>query len=206
MRKILFYYSVVATLLLIACALFLRHSTGEVARLRNNNEALTSETQLYKTRLEESVASTVALQLLENPSCCCFLPSDSADNTKRIRELGIRLRRVESVATATTHAEVEFSAPLRDTIFLDCLLPDTSSVFRWSDRWVSIEGIIRNGNAECHIESVDTLRQIVHRVPHKFLFFRYGTKSIRQEITSSNPHTRIVYAQYIELPKRRKRK
>ena len=29
MKKVLFYYSAVATLLLIACALFLRHSTGE---------------------------------------------------------------------------------------------------------------------------------------------------------------------------------
>ena len=201
MRKILFYYSVVATLLLIACALFLRHSTNEVARLRNNNEALTSETQLYKTRLEESAASTVALQLQLDE-----YRKQHADDTKRIRELGIRLRRVESVATATTHAKMEFSAPLRDTIFLDRLLPDTSSVFRWSDRWVSIEGIIRNGNAECHIESIDTLRQVVHRVPRKFLFFRYGTKAIRQEITSSNPHTRIVYTEYIELPKRHKRR
>ena len=201
MRKILFYYSVVATLLLIACGLYLRHSTGEVARLHNNNEALATETLLYQTRLEESAASAVALQLKLDE-----YRKQHADDTKRIRDLGIRLRRVESVAASASQTQIEVSTPVHDTVFLDCLLPDTASVFRWSDRWVSIEGIIRNGNAECHIESIDTLRQVVHRVPRKFLFFRYGTKAIRQEITSSNPHTRIVYTEYIELPKRHKRR
>lgn len=201
MRKILFYYSVVATLLLIACGLYLHHSTGEVARLRNNNEALTNETLLYQTRLEESAASAVALQLKLDE-----YRKQHADDTKRIRDLGIRLRRVESIATSASQTRIEVSTPVHDTLFLDRLLPDTASVFRWSDRWVSIEGIIRNGKAECHIESIDTLRQVVHRVPRKFLFFRYGTKAIRQEITSSNPHTRIVYTEYIELPKRHKRR
>lgn len=197
MRKILFYYSVVATLLLLVSALFLRYTSFEAARLRSNNEALTSEMKFYKTRLNESVASVAAMQLKLKE-----YREQHAYDMKRIRELGIRLRRVESIATTTSQTKVEFHTPLRDTLFLDRLLPDTSSIFRWRDKWVSIEGTIRNGNAECHIESIDTLRQIVHRVPRKFLFFRYGTKAIRQEIISSNPHTRIVYAEYIELPRR----
>lgn len=197
MRKILFYYSVVATLLLVACALYLSHSTNEVARLRNNNEALATETQLYQTRLEESAASTIALQLRLDE----FRKQHSAD-TKRIRDLGIRLRRVESIATSASQTKVEVSTPIHDTIFLDRLLPDTATIFRWSDSWVNIEGLIRNGKAECHIESIDTLRQVIHRVPHRWWFIRYGTKAIRQEITSSNPHTQIVYTEYIELPKR----
>ena len=197
MRKILFYYSVVATLLLLVCMLSLHHTKGETIRLRNNNEALAAEANLYKTRSEESAASVVAMQLQLDE-----FRQQHARDTKRIRELGIRLRRVESVATSASQTKVEVSAPLRDTILFDRLLPDTASIFRWSDSWVRIEGIIRNGKAECQVESVDTLRQIIHRVPRRFLFFRYGTKAIRQEIISSNPHTRIVYAEYIELPKR----
>ncbi len=197
MRKILFYYSVVATLLLAVCGLYLHHNTNEVARLRNNNEALATETLLYQTRLEESAASTVALQLRLDE----YRKQHTAD-TKRIRDLGIRLRRVESIATSASQTKVEVSAPLHDTIFLDRLLPDTASIFRWSDSWVDIEGLIRNGKAECRIKSIDTLRQVIHRVPHRWWFIRYGTKAIRQEITSSNPHSHIVYTEYIELPKR----
>lgn len=204
MKKFILIYAMGATLLAIVCGVLQHHTHNEIARLRNNNEALSSEASLYRTQLDESAASVVALQheLKE-------YREQHARDAKRIKALGVRLRRVESVATAATQTEIEVKAPLtplRDTIFLDRLLPDTTPIFRWSDNWVRIEGTIRNGNAECYIESIDTLRQVIHRVPHKFLFFRYGTKAIRQEIFSSNPHTRIVYTEYIELPKRYRRR
>ena len=63
MKKILLIYAMGTTLLLIACVAIMRHNHSEVIRLRNNNEALVSETILYKSRLEESAASVVALQL-----------------------------------------------------------------------------------------------------------------------------------------------
>lgn len=65
--------------------------------------------------------------------------------------------------------------------------------------WVHIEGEVRRDTLLLNYHSIDTLHQIVHRVPRKFLFFRFGTKAIRQEIISSNPHTKIVYSEYIEL-------
>lgn len=197
MKKFLLIYAMGATLLLILCVAIMRHSYREVARLSNNNEALTSETKLYKSRLDESAASVVALQLKLDE-----YRKQNARDAKRIRELGIRLRRVESVAKAATESRVEFSVPMCDTV----ILRDTLKLFRWSDRWVRVEGVLCNGSVECSVESVDTLHQIIHRVPRKFLFIRYGTKAIRQEIVSSNPHTRIVYADYIELPKRRRKR
>ncbi len=197
MKKILLIYAMGATMLLILCMAIIRHSRSELNRLSNNNEALSSETRLYKSRLDESAASVVALQLQLDE-----YRKQSARDAKRIRSLGIRLRRVESVAKTATESSVAFSAPTRDTI----VLCDTLTLFRWSDNWVNVEGSICNGSAECRVESIDTLHQIIHRVPRKFLFVRYGTKAIRQEILSSNPHTKIVYAEYIELPKRRKRR
>ena len=81
----------------------------------------------------------------------------------------------------------------RDTI----RLRDTVRLFRWRDAWVTIDGLVAGDSVRCRIESVDTLRQVVHRIPHRFLFIRWGTKALRQEIASSNPHTRIVYTEYI---------
>lgn len=75
----------------------------------------------------------------------------------------------------------------------------TRRAFRWRDAWITVEGIVTADSVHCRVESIDTLRQIVHRVPHRFLFFRWGTKAIRQEISSSNPHTRIVWTEYIRL-------
>lgn len=63
----------------------------------------------------------------------------------------------------------------------------------------NIKGIVTNDSVACSIESVDTSIQVVHRVPKKNLFFRCGTKEIRQDIMSSNPHTKIVYTEYVQL-------
>ena len=197
MKKILLIYAMGATLLLIACVAIMRHSYSEVRRLRNNNEALTSQTKLYKTRCDDSAASVVAMQLQLRE-----YKEQHARDVKRIKELGVKLRRVESVTSAAVKNEVEFVAPRADTI----ILRDTLSLFRWSDQWVRVEGAVRGALVECRVESIDTLHQVIHRVPRRFLFVRYGTKAIRQEITSSNPHSHIVYAEYIELPKRRCRR
>ena len=197
MKKFLLIYAMGATLLLIACVVILRHSHHEVARLRNNNEALSSETKLYKTRYNDSAASVVAMQLQLKE-----YKKQHARDAKQIKALGLQLRRVESAAKAATKSEVQFIAPRIDTV----ILRDTLSLFRWRDRYVDIEGTIRGDSVECKIESIDTLRQVIHRVPRRFWFIRYGTKAIRQEIVSSNPHTRIVYAEYIELPKRHRRR
>ena len=78
---------------------------------------------------------------------------------------------------------------------------DSMQTFRWRDPWVTVEGLIERDSVACRVESTDTLRQVVHRVPRRFLFIRWGTKAIRQEVVSSNPHTRIVYTDYIELKK-----
>ena len=197
MKKSLLIYAVGATLLLITGATILHQRADEIARLRNNCEALSSETKFYQTRLGESAASVIALQLNLNE----YREQHKRD-LKRIRSLDVRLRRVESTAKTATKSEVEFVAPRCDTI----LLRDTLSLFRWNDAWTNVEGIIRGTEVECKVESVDTLHQVIHRVPHKFWFIRYGTKAIRQEIVSSNPHTKIVYTEYIELPKCRKKR
>ena len=136
-----------------------------------------------------------------------------AKDAQYIRNLGIKIRRLESVATTLSESALHITAPLRDTIIerdtiLLCdtiRLRDTIRLFRWEDSWVKIEGSIAEDEITCKVESIDTLRQIVHRIPRRFLFIRYGTTAIRQEIISSNPHTQIVYSEYIELSRRRKR-
>ena len=197
MNNFLSLYAAVATLLLIIFGTALRHKSSEVTRLDNNCKALTSEVETYQTRLDESAASVIALQLEVDE-----YREQHKQDLKRIRSLGVRLRRVESVSKSATKSEVHYIAPQRDTV----IVHDTVSVFRWSDGWTSAEGVIRNGEVECKVESIDTLRQVIHRVPRRFGLLRYGTKAIRQEILSSNPNTRVVYTEYIELPKRRKKR
>ena len=193
MRKILFFYALCATA--VAVWGFMRHRDAE--RLENNQTALTEQIYLYRTSLDESAASVRALQLR-----CGEYERICAEDAARIRDLGIKIKRLESAAKSAVRTEVEIVAPLRDTI----ILRDTLRLFRWQDPWVEVEGLIGHDSVECRVASIDTLRQVVHRVPRRFLFIKYGIKAIRQEVISSNPHSQIVYSEYIELKNSRKRK
>lgn len=204
MNKYLLLYALAVTLLLAGG---IRRYRTENRRLEQNQHALLSQVEHYRTQADEAAASTEILRLR-----CREYERQRTDDAERIRRMGIRLRRVEAAATSVVATEIEASAPLADTFAvrlraapicdsmrLSGLLSDTIRLFRWSDDWVTVEGRIRNDSVDCRIASIDTLRQIIHRVPRRFLFLRFGTKAVRQEIVSSNPHSRIVYTEYVRF-------
>lgn len=120
---------------------------------------------------------------------------------EQLKKLRIRLRRVESMATSATQTAFRAEVPLADSLRITrrdtAPLIDTLRRFVWRDRWNLVEGFIDNDSIHCRVRTIDTLHQVVHRIPHRFLFFRWGTKALRQEIRSSNPSTQIVYTEYL---------
>ena len=189
MRKYLAIYAIVATAVIVVGAKYL---LKENARLENNNYALIESVKTYRTKADESAASVQVLRLKVGE----YEELRAAD-AERIRNLKIKLKRLESASKSVTKTAVDITVPLRDTVILrDTLrLHDTVRLFRWRDSWVTVDGVIDNDSVSCSVSSVDTLHQIIHRIPRRFLFFRYGTKAIRQEIVSSNPHTEVVYSE-----------
>ena len=202
MKKYLILYAVLVTAALIFA---LRHYRGENQRLTQNQEALAADLTHYRTRAGEEAASAQVLRLR-----CAEFERLRAEDAAEIRRLGIRLRRLEATARLASTTQTRFQAPLKDTIAVRRDTPgildptgspqfDTLKTFRWHDPWIRIEGSIARDSVRCCVSSVDTLRQVIHRIPRRFLFIRWGTKALRQEIVSSNPHTRIVYAEYIRI-------
>ena len=185
MKKYLFLYAVLTTALLAYGYARYRHETR---RLTQNQDALASGIEHYRTRLGQEAASVQALRLR-----CAEFERLRAEDAASIRRLGIKLRRLEAAAKTVTATSVDLLR--RDTL----RIRDTLKLFRWRDAWVTVEGRIRTDSVACRVESTDTLRQVVHRIPRRFLFIRWGTKALRQEIVSSNPHTRIVYSDYVKF-------
>ncbi len=202
MKRFLLIYSAVATLLVAGGVYILRSARTENKRLRGNCTALTQNVEHYRSRLGQEAASAQILRL----RCGEYEQLRRAD-AERIRALGVRIRRLESAAKSVAQTNVESVAVLHDTVVVrDTLrVADTLRRFRWSDRWVMVEGEIEGDSVRCTVSSTDTLVQAVHRVPRRFLFIKYGTKAIRQEIFSTNPHTRITYTEYVRIERRRRR-
>lgn len=179
----------------------LYESGVENKRLHSNQEALMGEVNLYETEAGKSAASVLRLQLNYDE-----LERNYQGVCKEAKALGLKVKRLQAVAQTGTNTEIKVQTILRDSIIYvpknNLVSVDTIKWFTWKDPpWVKVNGIIDSGKVDLDIQSIDTLLQIVHRVPKRFLFFRWGTKAIRQEIVSKNPHTKLVYSEYIELKK-----
>jgi hypothetical protein len=180
------------TISLVATALNLWQDN---CRLRNNQHALQQGITFYRTKANNYAASVEALSLELDEFRLLH-----ASDTKTIRELKIRLRNVESVAQSVTSTTLRDTLILRDTIIFEQPLLHASA----SDPHNAISATLRSDTLTLSVRSIDTLHQVIHRVPRRFWFFRYGTKAIRQEVWSSNPNTQLIYTEYIELPRRKR--
>lgn len=196
MRK----FIVALFVLLVSVCLFFAHGwreqKKESKRLASNQSALLADMQLYKTKAGENAAKVQKLELtkLEFEKQCVALKNE-------VEALGIKTRRLESVISTSTKTEAQVTAPVRDSIvYRDREQPpDTLRCFNFSDDYLKVNGCIEKDTFNGRVESLDTLIHAAHRVPKKFLFFKFGCKAIELEVVSKNPHSKITYSRYIEL-------
>lgn len=168
-------------------------------RLQSNQRALLSDIDHYKFRDSLNAASIQVLTLRTTE-----FEKHFSDLNAIIKELGVKLKRVELLSQTAIESRYEIQAPVRDTIFIVANTPEPviAQTLNYRDSHISLEGLIINSRFRGAIKTTDTLTQIVHRIPKKFLFFKWGTKELRQEILSSNPYSNIIYNQTIKIPRR----
>lgn len=186
-------------LIVVLCAIIailgvmLRQSKKEVTRLSANQRVLLSDAEYYRTKDSLSAASVERLQLTNRE-----FEKYCADLRLQVGELGIKVKRLQSVASTGVETKYNIITSIKDstvfrdsTVILKCLEINTP--------YLEVSGCAENKAFVGSIISRDTLDQIVHRVPHQFWFIKWGTKAVRQEIVCRNPYSRIVYSEYIEL-------
>lgn len=187
---------VIGGLLIMVAALWSKTKTltAENERLTSNQTALMDKASYYETEAGKSAASVQKLSLSYSE-----LENNYQHVCKTAEELKLKVKRLQAASTTATHTEVKVITQIRDSIVYRDGVLDSLKTFNWSDAWVDVAGEIRGRDVSLDVVSSDTITQIVHRVPKKFWFIKWGTKAIRQEIVSSNPHTKITYTEYIEL-------
>ena len=194
MKKQLLTVIGVLVLFLIASVVALRKARAEKERLEANQTALLSQVEYYTTKNGKSAADVRKLTLTVDE-----LKQYNATLKKTADDLGIKLKRVQSASTTGVRTEVKFITQVRDSIvYRDSIIVPVKA-FTWRDPWTDVMGVIERDSVDLSVQSVDTLTTIVHKVPHKFWFIKWGCKAIKQTVVSSNPHAKITYTEYIEL-------
>ena len=194
MKKRLLTVIGVLVLFLIASVVALRKARAEKERLEANQSTLLSQVEYYTTKNSKSAADVRKLTLTVDE-----LKQYNATLKKTADDLGIKLKRVQSASTSGVRTEVRFVTQVRDSIvYRDSIIVPVKA-FTWRDPWTDVAGVIERDSVDLSVQSVDTLTTIVHKIPHKFWFIKWGCKAIKQTVVSSNPHTKITYTEYIEV-------
>lgn len=169
-------------------------------RLHSNQSALIADVELYKTKAGENAAKVQRLQLTASE-----FETQCADLKAEVARLGVKTKYLQQVISSNSQTKVEVRTIVKDSIVYVPTLAriDTLKCFEFNDGWVRASGCIdTSGRFEGEFESRDSLLIVAHRVPKRFLFFRWGCKRVELDIKSSNPHSTITHAKFLEFSKK----
>lgn len=170
---------------------------------RENHRLVVNQTTLLKGEKIENkrtfdgrnAAAIEALTLRVNEL------SQSEDSLLLVaRSLGIRNRRLQELARTAYRTQTVIRTVVHDSVM--AIAPgrtDTLPCLSYHDPWISFAGCLRADSFMGDIHACDTLDIVVHRVPRRFLFFRWGCKAVKMEAVGRNPHTKLTYMRYIRI-------
>ena len=216
-----------ALLLLVGSWWIIQRQCSENRRLSESNRTLAEQNQALASRLNHSdhLVASQRLSIGRLRMTIGELEELRREDAERIRALGVGLRNVRTYTLTTTSTLLDTllvaspqstvekgvraerladslnSERLTDSLNSERLADNlTDTTIHWRDPWVDLSLTPQpDGSTHLHLLCHDTLTQVVHRIPHRWWIFRWGTKALRQEIRSSNPHTKIVFSEYIEI-------
>lgn len=192
---------VALALALVAAMLLWRRAERfrtERDRYRDNTEALLADVerrQIDSTRMALDVR-TLRLTVAE-------FEEYRAEDAELIRHLGLRIKDLEAAARHRIEVEAQITAPVRDSVIVrDTVLVAVKTV-EMINPHIEFRGIIADSTLRADVRVPVTLHQaIAVEYKHKFLWWRWKVKGIRQVITSDNPYVEVKYSEYIELGKK----
>ena len=165
-------------------------------RLSDNQRTLLADIEFYRTKDSLSAASVERLTLTNRE-----FRKYAGELKKTVEELNLKVKHLQSASQSATETKYLVKTEIRDSIIIRPGKTDTLSCINYQDPYLTFSGSITAKQFSGLIQSQDTIIQLIHRVPRRFWFIRWGTKGIRQEIVNRNPYSRITYTEYIELKK-----
>lgn len=194
-KKTIIFSILILLISTIGLSYALYNTNKDRDRLKSNQTSLLSDIVRYKSDSGKNAASVQKLTLSKSE-----LEYNCNELKKQILDMGIKLKRVQSVSSTSTQSDYEIHAQIKDSIiYKDRIKYLTLHTIRYSDPWIYLSGVIDSLNFNGNIQTRDTLIQVVHRIPKQFLFFKFGCKAILQDVKCTNPHSTITYTRYIEI-------
>lgn len=144
----------------------------ENERLEDNIGVLYSDIEHYRANDSLNAAGINRLYMTKSE-----LERYNEDLARQIEDLNVKLKRVQSVSVTATSSDYRIETVIKDSIiYIDSHIVDTLRCVDYKDSYITFKGCEDNGLALYNIRSTDTLVQVIHRIPKRFLWFRFGSE------------------------------
>lgn len=172
----------------------LARAKAEVERLEKNQAALLQDIEYARNKAGDLQATVDALTLRRD-ELERLLPAYA----RKIKDMEIRLKEVQSVAAVTMETSAAVTAT-PDTVYVPVPVPGDPSPaprrFVYSDAW--LDAVIDIGDsARVQVNVRDSLTVLAHREKRKCLFRR--PRVIKYTAVPSSPYTTVTGLTYVEV-------
>ena len=150
----------------------------QIEMLDRNVSALTSSEKEYVTKLGDAAVKHKAIEASYKD-----LKDINEGLYKDIKALEIRLKDAISATRIVTKTEI------REVVRVDTI--DNTIVAEYSDPWNTIKSEMTNDTARLSYSGRDSITGVISIKRKRFLFFRYGVKSVDYDVSNKNPKTKI---------------
>lgn len=150
---------------------------AEIERLNRNIEAVNKAEVQYISKLGDAAVKRKALELSARE-----LKKQNADLYKEVKALDVRLKDALSVSKVATKTAIK-EAVRTDTI-------NGVTVAEYRDPWNTIRSEQRGDSTELSYQGNDTIVGVISIRKKRFLFFRWGAKSVDYDVSNKNPKTK----------------
>ena len=154
-----------------------RRQKAEIERLDRNIDAMNEAEVEYISKLGDAAVKRKALELSAKE-----LKKQNADLYKEVKALDVRLKDVLSVSKVVTKTVIK-EVVRTDTI-------NGVAIAEYRDPWNTIRSEQIGDSTELSYQGNDTIVGVISIRKKRFLFFRWGVKSVDYDISNKNPKTK----------------
>lgn len=150
---------------------------AEIERLDRNIDAMNETEVQYISKLGDAAVKRKALELSARE-----LKKQNADLYNEVKALDVRLKDALSVSKVVTKTVI------KEVVRADTINGVTVAEYR--DPWNTIRSEQRGDSTELSYQGNDTIVGVISIRKKRFLFFRWGVKSVDYDVSNKNPKTK----------------
>lgn len=180
LKKIMIYAFAIMVVIGIISKLVdtVKKQKAEIERLGRNIDAMNETEVQYISKLGDAAVKRKALELSARE-----LKKQNADLYNEVKALDARLKDALSVSKVVTK-----------TVIKEVVRTDTvngAAIAEYRDPWNTIRSEQRGDSTELSYQGNDTIVGVISIRKKRFLFFRWGVKSVDYDVSNKNPKSKM---------------